>query len=652
MKLDWMRLSNFRQFHGAQDIRFSRDNSRNVTVIHGVNGAGKTGLFSALNWCLYELGADDIGELVCKRAITEARPGDSVEVKVQLGFTHEGDRYTATRAFDVTKSSPDEWRSAVRTEFALDNVRADGQTRRVSNPTGRIESILPANVRNYFFFDGERIDQLTRPTHEQEVREAVRNVLKIEVLERARTHLDAAAREYQASLKTIASGGIEQLLEEEESLRRETENTRMRLVELKTEKVSAERQTKEIDARLGEIQEIREWDNQRKQATETMKVRQEELDLLWHNIRDTANLGFLHFASTAIEKALEVVDAMRARGEIPPGIREQFVQDLLANHMCICGRTIEEESEEHHLLMEVLSRSLPSALENAVLEVGGQLRFVGTRVEGVTRQLRVQMQRKAQINAEQEELTATLDEVNRHLLHDVAHEEVAKLEKKRMEHQTAIQRAGGDIGRLEERLENQRKKLEELKGSIDKAQLSEKRAQDLQRRFSLARKSSDAVEGMLEAFAREMRESIQMEVREIFRDLVWKESQFQDVQLSEDYRLEVIDRWGLPARPELSAGERQVLSLAFITGMSKVTGEEAPLVMDTPFGRLSSDHREAITQRIPEITNQLVILVTDEELHSQARDNLANRIGAEYKLDFDQDTGCTRIVDLVEDRTY
>lgn len=42
MKLEWMRLANFRQFYGDQVIRFSRDSSRNVTVVHGVNGSGKT----------------------------------------------------------------------------------------------------------------------------------------------------------------------------------------------------------------------------------------------------------------------------------------------------------------------------------------------------------------------------------------------------------------------------------------------------------------------------------------------------------------------------------------------------------------------------------------------------------------------------------
>ena len=645
MKLEWMSLTNFRQFYGDQTIHFSRHQRQNVTVVHGANGSGKTSLFTALNWCLYGLGVEDMGELVSKQAIMEATVDEEIEMKVQLAFSHSGERLTATRAFSVSKTSSQRWQTKPQTEFSLDSIRSDGQTRRIPNPTGYVESILPSNVRTYFFFDGEKIDQFTRPSHEAEVREAVRNVLKIEVLERAKNHLGVVAREYQRELKKLASGGIEDLLDKEEKLRNEAENIQQSLIEFRKEEVAAKRQMQEIDVKLGEIREIREWDDKRKVAVEESEVHEQEKDRLWQEIKEKSNQGFLRFANEAISKALEVLEAMRERGEIPPGIREQFVNDLLAAHRCICGRPIEEESEEHRRLMEVLARSLPSELENVVLQTAGDLRAVQPRVEDVDRDLRKLMRRKAEIDHRLEGLAATLDEVSRHL-QGVEIEEVSSLEIKRMEYERKIRALGSDIGRFEERLDNRRADLDKLQSAIDKAQLSEKRAQDMQRRFSLARKASDAVEGMEDAFARDMRANIQTEAKETFRRLVWKESQFQDVQLSEDYHLEVIDRWGLPARPELSAGERQVLSLAFITGMAKVTGEEAPLVMDTPFGRLSSAPREAITRHVPDLTDQLVIFVTDEELHSKARDNLKHRIGAEYKLTFDQNTGSSTIEEL------
>ena len=648
MKLDWMRLSNFRQFYGDQEISFSRDSSRNVTIIQGVNGAGKTALFTALNWCLYGKGAEDMGELISKRSLTEAPVGGIIEGQVQLGFTHNGERLTATRALTTIKTTDTEWQSQNPPEFSLTSMGADGQTRPIGNATGKIQSILPDNVRSYFFFDGEKIDQFAHPTHEGEVRTAVRNVLKIEVLERTRNHLDSVAHDYQTALKGLSSGRLNKLLGEQESLKAEVDNTRSQIETLRGEKSAAERQIRGIDVRLGEIRGIQEWINRRNQASERKKRLEAELQELWQSIKDGSGLGFYRFGIAAIETASAVVESKRERGEIPQGFREQFLHDLLATHICICGRPIEEESEEHRHLMELLARSMPSQLEDAVIEIGGQLRAVVPKVQEVLQHLRHLMQQKAQITIEQEECIAIEDEVSRHLRGNETYEDVAALEQKRVDHRRAIEQVAGNLGRLEERLDNLRSQQKKLEESIYAARSSEETAQDIQRRRSLARKSSDAVDRVIESFASEMRNSIESEADKIFQSLALKDTQFQRVQLSEDYHLEVIDRWNLPARSELSAGERQVLSLAFITGMSKVSGEEAPLVMDTPFGRLSTDHREAITERIPGITDQLVILVTDEELHSQARENLVHRIGAEYLLDFDQDTGCTRVVDLAE----
>ena len=645
MKLDWMKLTNYRQFYGEQTLRLSRDKEKNVTVVQGVNGAGKTSLFTALNWCLYGLGAEGIGELVSKRALAEAPLRGEVEMKVQVAFTHSGERLTATRVHTVTKTAEQEWQPKGQAEFSLLIIRADGQTRTIPNPTGYVEAILPSNVRTYFFFDGEKIDQFARPSHEGEVREAVRNVLKIEVLERAKTHLDAVARDYQRDFKRHASGGLEELLTQQERLQNEVDKARKRLSELRDERSAAQRQIQEVDLRLGEIQDIREWDDQRKVAIEAMKAREREKDRLWQDIKEVSNRGFFPLADAALSKALTVLDQKREKGEIPPGIREQFVQDLLARHECICGRPIQEDSEEHQQLMIVLEKSVPTELENVVVQTAGDLRAVAPRVESVPEQLRDLMKSKATLDDEIEVLTGQLDEISRRL-QGFDREEVASLEKKRMEYGEKIQALASDIGRFEERVENLRSQLEKLQGTIEKAEVSEKRARDLQQRFTLARKSADAIEAMFDVFAREMRESIQSEAKGIFQSLVWKETQFQDIRLSEDYHLEVIDRWGLPARPELSAGERQVLSLAFITGMAKVAGEEAPLVMDTPFGRLSSAHRESISEHIPEIADQLVLFVTDEELHSQARQNLEPRIGIEYELVFDQDTGCTEIREI------
>jgi DNA sulfur modification protein DndD len=69
--------------------------------------------------------------------------------------------------------------------------------------------------------------------------------------------------------------------------------------------------------------------------------------------------------------------------------------------------------------------------------------------------------------------------------------------------------------------------------------------------------------------------------------------------------------------------------------------EPFPIVMDTAFARLSSKHRENIADIFPEIADQLVLFVTDEELHGKARANLESRIGAEYELHFTKEDSLT-----------
>lgn len=53
MILTKLQLENFRQFFGTQSLEFASKPDRNVTLIHGFNGAGKTALLNAFIWCLY-----------------------------------------------------------------------------------------------------------------------------------------------------------------------------------------------------------------------------------------------------------------------------------------------------------------------------------------------------------------------------------------------------------------------------------------------------------------------------------------------------------------------------------------------------------------------------------------------------------------------
>jgi len=651
MKLERIVLENFRPYFGRQQLDFARDKQRNVTVIHGINGAGKTSLFLAINWCLYGRNVenikvvDNVGKLVSKEAISRAQPGDEVRASVTIAFLHNGDRYTVKRTLTGSKQLTGDLALNELDQFTMMRQGADGRARKVDNPIGTMNAILPVNAREYFLFNGEKIDNFAKPEAAAEVKEAIHLIMKLKILERAKYHLNKKAADYRSELKRSSGSKLRDLLEQDEQLRAKQEQARQRKEELAQEVESAKRKIAEIDQKLRDSEQTKALQQQRDRLDQDLEQRRKELAKTVETIQDKASSAYLSLAQPAIAQAMAMLNEKRARGEIPSSIRQQFIQDLLAQRVCICGRSFAEHGPEEQHLLRLLENSVPGSLEDAVLDTSAALNAFPDKITQQQAEIDANMRRRAELIEIIQGLDAELDDIRRQIKGSPL-EEISRLEEQRDIFLADIDDYQHRIGVLTERVQQATEDINKLEKQIAKARKEQQRGHKLSMKLELAQKAADAIEEMYQVFADDMRGRIEKRTKAIFRKLVWKESHFQDVQLGEDFNLEVIDRYGQPARPELSAGERQVLSLSFITAMAQVSEEEAPLVMDTPFGRLSSHHRNSITEQLPKLASQLVLFVTDEELRDEARQNLEPHIGAEYRLNFDKTTSCTTIEEV------
>ena len=644
MILDSMTLDNFRQYYDRQRLQFARGNNQNVTVLHGVNGAGKTSLFLALNWCLYDEGVDNIGELISKEAISRAQVGEPVQTSVELTFIHNGERYQIRRILRGIKQKNGTCEIEYK-EFIMLRTGADGQSLRVANPIRTINTILPSNARTYFFFDGEKIDNFAKPEAAKEVKEAIYLILKIEILDRAKRHLEETARRNRSKLREYADDELKELIKDDEKARTERKKARDRRGEIEREIASARKKIEEISAKLRKMEDTKILQQRRDHLEKSLQNHREELNKVTVQIRDLAAGGYFVTAHQAIEKALDILQEKRKRGELPSGIRESFVKDLIEQMKCICGTSITNGSPEHNQLLALLKSQLPSTLENDIMNTQAALLLFKERIEGHQQDLDSARQHRSSLIEKISSSEAELDEI-KHQLKGSRLEKVSKLEAQRAGFQADIDSYNLEKGGLEERIKTLSQQIENLDKQINQAKKEKDQAKLLSNKMDLAQKAADSIDDVYDRFADVIRQNIENETRNIFKQLVWKESHFQDVRLDKNFNLEVIDRYDTPARPELSAGERQVLSLSFIAAMSRVSDGEAPLVMDTPFGRLSSQHRNNITEHLPDLSDQLVLFVTDEELRDKARHNLEARIGAEYRLNFDHDTSYTEIIEV------
>ena len=105
---------------------------------------------------------------------------------------------------------------------------------------------------------------------------------------------------------------------------------------------------------------------------------------------------------------------------------------------------------------------------------------------------------------------------------------------------------------------------------------------------------------------------------------------------------------GIEAPVASSTGENQILSLSFITSiMDKVRewsqkrkmmmlpdSSTFPIVMDSPFGSLDETSRRRIAAKIPELANQLIVLVTKTQWRGEVEEEMTEMIGREYVLNY------------------
>jgi DNA sulfur modification protein DndD len=116
-----------------------------------------------------------------------------------------------------------------------------------------------------------------------------------------------------------------------------------------------------------------------------------------------------------------------------------------------------------------------------------------------------------------------------------------------------------------------------------------------------------------------------------------------NVRIDENYRLKVINEKGdeIPK----STGENQMLGLAFtgaIASFAKerryeesdilLSGTEAPLVVDSPFGHLDPLYRKGVANFLPNLASQVILLVSTSQASKEVLDELDGKIGTQYVL--------------------
>lgn len=156
MKLLALKLCNFRSFYGEHSLMLAKSEERNITVIHGNNGSGKTALLNAFTWTLYEKFTAALAspeQLVNRRAIAEAKLAQPIPCWVEVSFEHDGKQYRVKRECRAEKQK-DGSVEQTKSELLMQFVGDDGRWMILPSsqmPEDVIGRVLPKSLHQYFF---------------------------------------------------------------------------------------------------------------------------------------------------------------------------------------------------------------------------------------------------------------------------------------------------------------------------------------------------------------------------------------------------------------------------------------------------------------------------------------------------------------------
>lgn len=628
MRLQSIILTNFRQFRDTQTFDLTSDSIRPVSLLFGANGAGKTTFLNAFTWCLYGSMSDDVEQQ--NRMVTDVvwrtlPHGGSATVAVEVRFDHESSNYRLLRSASLRKES--DHQGSLAPEVQLWITRPDGSSEIVGAPQETILSILPRGVSRFFFFNGERIENLVKKGAYAEVQKDIKVLLDLEQVERAIAHLPKVDRRITAELTRNRGVGLSQIQEAIDNLQDQEATTRDLLAVHEGDLAILIEEREEVMDLLRQHEAAAPIQQERDTVTRGLDGARADRDVaIAERALVIATRGFHAFTDGLGEQTKAMADNLYQRGALPAPLKREFVDQLLEDGACICGAALTVHSHPWEQVKQWRQRAGLQAVETAWQRLSGQIQ----PLESARTQLRDDLANLLKRISDARDRVARLEEQKSELdgkLRDSRMEDVQELEGKRLDLDGRIGVKQQKIGALRSDLATHARDLEQKNRDRSRAQVNDEIEAKARSRSDLVQKVKRALEQILKIREEDMRKRLDAELKAIFVDIT---HQNHVPSLSEGFELTLYkDVNGVQLPVPKSTGENQILSLSFVAAVSKLAREirterraegdstadagTYPIVMDAAFGSLDQDYQEAVSRALAKMAPQLVVLVSKSQ---------------------------------------
>ncbi|MGF0144988.1 DNA sulfur modification protein DndD [Sharpea azabuensis] len=625
MKISRLKLHNFGVY--ASDNEFVFRSDKPVVLIGGMNGRGKTTFLEAVLLALYGKNSFAYLESTYKsygRYLNAHvnRADQSMQTYVELEFDLDKSNYIVRRAWRGDQKRTDENITVFK-----DGEKNDFLTQ---NWAMFIENVLPSGLSNFFFFDGEKIASIAEDDTSEQMKESIKSMLGISKLDHLENDLNRIIK--QLGKETTSDKDMKQL----ESLKEKRNEARKSLEELDHDisdtRDKIEKTTKKLEELENQYIAV---------GGDIIKNRQE------------LYTKRLSLKTQEQQNAYKLVEA--AASDLPL----LMVSDLLKN----AAKEAEKENNQRHL-------------RQTINKVGQMYSQYDAKSDDIEKFL--------------DYLESSVDTSNCKPIYNLSDASLIHLKNllemqiitDKAETQAALKQKSMIIKKLNEidsylSVEINEKEINEIYAKIKDTEQT-KRALELQLEKMLASRSSKNGEALhsnteFSKFVESILDKLEMNddadrimkyanqaikiiqvykvrlqelklgrlaetMTNCYKRLANKKNMIQEISMNTT-TLDLIyynAEGEMVDKSSLSAGEKQLMVVSLLWSLAICSKKKLPVIIDTPLARLDSDHRSSlVTSYFPNASEQTIILSTDSEIDKHYYDMMADYIGDEYTLLYD-----------------
>jgi len=633
MRITNIDIKNYRQYQSLS-FSFPKSNVSDIHIIVAQNGVGKTNLLNAITWCLYgkepHLGLvsenikDDKNENdnknngLPKLNLTAADEAKSVgkeievvEVEIHAQDEDEYITYKRTLPFRITTDQPFEKTADEKFTVTVAKSTGDPKVYEDKKETIRfVDKYMPEKIREYFYFDGEQLNNYFITNRKGKVRDAIFSISQVDIVQLVFDRIETIIKAKQKEAAAKAPN-IKNITDELSTVDSQIDDFNKKIKDYDDQIAKSERIIKENTEYLQGEENLPELEKQYQyligQQTDLTTEKKTLMDSIFSFVREMKISLTFHEAA---KRTLEIITKKEAEKTLPTNLDIPLLKKALKEHTCsYCNQSLSER-EVDFIQRLIDSFNVSSAASHLLMGIKNELERIIDSVERYPIEKKALQERYQRNKKQLDDIESELADVDRRINRVSDKEEVKQKHNEREDHKELLDINKGKLAVANDALSKTLDKKSILEKDLAKALTKDKECSRINQLIEFATKSRNIVGNVQREMMDEVRKKMEERTTEYFTRLIWKKDTYDRIVLNEEFQLDLIHKAGYSCVATCSAAERCLLALSFTLALHEVSGFNSLLFIDTPVARISDINRVNFANVLCEVSKNKEIIMT------------------------------------------